>query len=88
MNDLSFVDRLPDRIDEIRSRREHYADIVHEGLRQKLKHLHDDAEQAIDYARDAIRAGRSVSEELKEMQALALSLQLVVEMLSREAKGE
>lgn len=79
--DLSFVDSL----ENILARRNQYADVLREGLRHKLKHLHDDGEQSIDYARGLLMAGGDATEELNEMEAFGLSLQLMVRLLRHEA---
>jgi hypothetical protein len=79
-DDLSFVDRM----DEILARRDHYAEVLREGFRQKLKHLQNDGEQSIDYARHLIRADADVTEELKELDVFANSLLLVLALMRRE----
>lgn len=78
MSDLNI------RVAEIRSRREHYADIVQEGLRRKIELLHKDAEHAIDYARDAVSAGRALDDEFKELEAFAHSLLLQVALIKSD----
>jgi hypothetical protein len=80
-DDLGFVDRM----DEILSRRQQYAEVLREGLRQKMKHLQNDGEQAIDYMRHMIRGNADISEELKELEAFGQSAVLMAAMLRHEA---
>ena len=75
-----------DRADPIEQRRRHMAEIRREGFRQKIKHIADDTEQAVDYCRDLMRSGADVTEELKKMQVTANGLMLVAALLQREAE--
>ena len=79
--DLAQYDREPD---ERRKRRERTENERREWLRQKINHMHDDAEDAFKYARDLIRIKADVSNEFKDMEAYAASLLLVIAMLKRE----
>lgn len=76
------------RIAEIRARREKYADIAQEGVRQKLKYLNNAGEQAVDYVNDAKAAGRLLTEEIKELETFAHGLLLSLALLKHQASGE
>jgi len=69
-------------------RLDRYEQIRREGLRLKMKHMHNDAERALEYARDMHRAGNDIAEELKEFVAFANSLLLVVGLLERNGGND
>lgn len=82
MSDLNFVtDGTIERICRDKRTRE---DALREGLAQKLKHTQNHAEGITDYLRDLIKAGADVSAELKEAEAFAHSLALVVLLMKRQ----
>jgi hypothetical protein len=82
MSDLSFVDRLP----EICARRQHYADVVREVLRRKIELVQNDFDEAVDRARDLMKAGGDITDELKALEGYGHSLLMVVGLLRREAE--
>lgn len=84
MSDFAFLETPPRE----RSRQEHYRDVIRESLRHKIKHLHDDAESAMEYATMLRRAGGDPEEELKEMEAFAASLRLVIAMFRTKPEQE
>lgn len=85
MSDLSFVDHIPNWIDDIASRREHYRDVVRECFRKRVERIQNTCDEAVDHARDLMKAGGDIEEELKQLEQYGHSLLLVVALLRREA---
>ena len=65
-------------------RRQRMTDIRREGFARKLAHIAADADGAVDYCRDLIRSGATVTDELNELETYARALLLVALLLKRE----
>lgn len=81
MSVITVIDRSAERI---AAQREHRQQILRECFANKAKWLQNDAEQALDYCRDLIRAGQDASEELQELETFACGMTLTVALLKRE----
>lgn len=83
---MSVVDLrdLTDRDPPQRTRAQHTEDVRREGLRQKIKHMQNNAERAHEYLIDMTRAGSDVTEELQELDIFANGLLLIIALRRRE----
>lgn len=83
---MSVIELRESELDKFLTRqRDRHVEALQEALARKLKHTHDDAEAAIDYARKLIAEGADVSDALVEMQLMANTLLLMVGVLKLEA---
>jgi hypothetical protein len=71
-----------------RSRKQHMADIRRECFKHKLAHLNDDAEKAVDFVRDLMRAEEDVTSEINQLDLMATELLLVIGVLRLQIERE
>jgi hypothetical protein len=80
--DLSFMDRM----DTILERRDQLTDSIRDNLNSNLSRSQDHMERAVEEARKLVIRKADATEELKEMEAFAISLQLQVRLLRHHAE--
>lgn len=84
--DLSFVDRLSDRANEIQERRKRYEEIYRESFQHNMKYAHRSAYGAIESTKDLLKhGGADVTKELAQFDQFINDLTLAVILLKREA---
>lgn len=84
MGDLSFIDNIS-HVEPKRDWREHHRDVLREALRHRIELVQDDCDEAVDRARDLMKAGGDITDELNALEGYSQSLQIVVALLRREA---
>lgn len=85
MSDLSFVDRIK-TFEPQRDWREHNRDVLREAFRRKVERIQNTCDEAVDYARDLMKAGGDIEDELKQLEQYGHSLVIVAALLRREAE--
>lgn len=82
MNEIVDLDAIQSDYFKVqRDRRQHYRDVLREALRHKVEWMQDDAEQALDYAKNLMQANGDVTDELAAMEEAARSMLLMIGIL-------
>jgi hypothetical protein len=82
MNEVVDLQQYDTRLDDIRKRRERTANALREGFQADMKHMHNFAEHALDYAKDILRLGHAdIAKELEQFDRFINDISLAVGVL-------
>lgn len=83
-DDLTFIDRLPGRVDQIQERRKLIVELERENMRQALTHFHAYGDKAIQHAKALARMSQDITDELKDLEATGFSAAMVARLIRDE----
>jgi hypothetical protein len=86
MNEIVDLNPIVRGVAEAAARRERYSETYREGFQQKMNHLHNDAEGAIDYAKDLLaKANADIGKELAQLDQFINDITLAVGIVKHTA---